>query len=143
MPVQEQSEKQSPASTFGPFEEGALPVTRIEPSKGWPFPKIHELWQARELLYFLIWRDVKVRYKQTVLGAAWAILQPFFTDHPIRTHSDSQNTDLKRQRAFGLGMIEKGFFVNPTGKLYLSTAHTQEIVDQTLEAARAVLSEFG
>ncbi len=79
MPVQEQSEKQSPASTLAPFEEGALPVTRIEPSKGWPVPKIHELWQARELLYFLIWRDVKVRYKQTVLGAAWAILQPFLT----------------------------------------------------------------
>lgn len=79
MPVQEQSEKQSPARPVVPLEEGALPVTRIEPSKGWPFPKIHELWQARELVYFLIWRDVKVRYKQTVLGAAWAILQPFFT----------------------------------------------------------------
>lgn len=71
------------------------------------------------------------------------ILQPFFSDHPIRTHADSRNTDLKKQKAFGLGMIEKGFFVNPTGKLYLSTAHTPEIVDQTLEAAQAVLSELG
>ena len=79
MPVQEQSEKQSPASTLVPFEEGALPVTRLEASTGWAFPNLRELWQARELLYFLIWRDVKVRYKQTVLGAAWAILQPFFT----------------------------------------------------------------
>jgi lipopolysaccharide transport system permease protein len=40
---------------------------------------LHELWNYRELLYFLIWRDVKVRYKQTVLGVTWAVLQPFFT----------------------------------------------------------------
>ena len=51
----------------------------IEPSKGWVSLKLRELWEYRELLYFLIWRDVKVRYKQTVLGAAWAIIQPFFT----------------------------------------------------------------
>jgi lipopolysaccharide transport system permease protein len=55
------------------------PVLRIEPSKGWVSLKLNELWEYRELLYFLIWRDVKVRYKQTVLGAAWAIIQPFFT----------------------------------------------------------------
>jgi lipopolysaccharide transport system permease protein len=53
------------------------PVTRIEPSKGWVSLKLQELWEYRELLYFLVWRDVKVRYKQTVLGAAWAIIQPF------------------------------------------------------------------
>ena len=40
---------------------------------------LHDLWEYRELLYFLTWRDIKVRYKQTVLGAAWAIIQPFFT----------------------------------------------------------------
>src|SRR5437588_3512365 len=56
-----------------------LPVLRIEPSHGWVSLKLHELWEYRELLYFLIWRDIKVRYKQTVLGAAWAIIQPFFT----------------------------------------------------------------
>ena len=56
-----------------------LPVIRIEPSKGWVSLKLRELWEYRELLYFLIWRDIKVRYKQTVLGAAWAIIQPFFT----------------------------------------------------------------
>ena len=55
------------------------PVTRIEPSRGWISLKLHELWEYRELLYFLAWRDIKVRYKQTVLGAAWAIIQPFFT----------------------------------------------------------------
>lgn len=55
------------------------PVTVIEPSPGWGALKLAELWEYRELLYFLIWRDVKVRYKQTVLGAAWAIIQPFAT----------------------------------------------------------------
>ena len=54
------------------------PVIRIEPSKGWVSLQLRELWAYRELLYFLIWRDVKVRYKQTVLGAAWAIIQPVF-----------------------------------------------------------------
>src|SRR5918912_1895227 len=56
-----------------------LPVLRIEPSRGWVSLKLHELWEYRELLYFLTWRDIKVRYKQTVLGAAWAIIQPVFT----------------------------------------------------------------
>jgi lipopolysaccharide transport system permease protein len=52
------------------------PVTRIRPPRGWQGINFRELWQFRELVFFLIWRDVKVRYKQTALGAAWAILQP-------------------------------------------------------------------
>ena len=56
-----------------------VPVTIIKPSRGWISLKLGELWEYRELLYFLTWRDIKVRYKQTVLGAAWAIIQPFFT----------------------------------------------------------------
>jgi len=52
---------------------------RIAPSRGWVPLRLGELWEYRELLYFLIWRDIKVRYKQTVLGAAWAIIQPLFT----------------------------------------------------------------
>jgi len=52
---------------------------RIQPTQGMASLRLGELWQYRELLYFLTWRDVKVRYKQTVLGAAWAIIQPFFT----------------------------------------------------------------
>jgi homopolymeric O-antigen transport system permease protein len=54
-------------------------LVRIEASHGWVSLKLHELWEYHEILYFLIWRDIKVRYKQTVLGAAWAIIQPFFT----------------------------------------------------------------
>jgi len=61
-----------------PIGNTSLPILRIEPSHGWVSLKLHELWEYRELLYFLTWRDIKVRYKQTVLGAAWAIIQPFF-----------------------------------------------------------------
>jgi lipopolysaccharide transport system permease protein len=57
----------------------ALTTLRIAPSKGWVSLRLHELWEYRELLYFLIWRDIKVRYKQTALGASWAIIQPVFT----------------------------------------------------------------
>jgi len=55
------------------------PVLFIRPSRGWSSINLRELWRFRELIYFLIWRDVKVRYKQTALGASWAILQPFLT----------------------------------------------------------------
>ncbi len=56
--------------------QAALPVTIIVPPRGWHLLNFRELWKSRELLLFLTWRDVMVRYKQTVLGAAWAILQP-------------------------------------------------------------------
>lgn len=49
----------------------------IEPPRSWLTINVKELWQYRELLFFLVWRDIKIRYKQTVLGFTWAILQPF------------------------------------------------------------------
>jgi homopolymeric O-antigen transport system permease protein len=58
---------------------GGSRVVLIEASRGWTTLQLRELWAYRELLYFLIWRDVKVRYKQTALGAAWAVLQPLAT----------------------------------------------------------------
>src|SRR2546427_10284753 len=51
----------------------------IKPAQGWVSLHLKELWEYRELFYFLVWRDMKVRYKQTILGVAWAILQPVFT----------------------------------------------------------------
>src|SRR5512143_1780951 len=51
----------------------------IEPPRGWEGIELRDLWRYRELLFFLTWRDVKVRYKQTALGVAWAILQPLLT----------------------------------------------------------------
>ena len=65
-----------------PMTGGAVsgaPVLLIRPSRGWQQLKLQELWHYRELLYFFSWRDIKVRYKQTALGAAWAIIQPFMT----------------------------------------------------------------
>ena len=55
------------------------PLVKIRPTEGWVALNLHDLWVYRELLYFLTWRDIKVRYKQTLLGATWAIIQPLFT----------------------------------------------------------------
>jgi lipopolysaccharide transport system permease protein len=61
------------------FNAVATPRIRLKASNGWRAINVKELWQFRELLYFLSWRDIKVRYKQTALGASWAIIQPFMT----------------------------------------------------------------
>jgi lipopolysaccharide transport system permease protein len=55
----------------------AVPTIIIKPTRNWVSLKLRDLWQYRELFYFLTWRDVKVRYKQTVIGFLWAIIQPF------------------------------------------------------------------
>jgi lipopolysaccharide transport system permease protein len=55
------------------------PVVYLRPPGRWTRPNLDDLWEYRDLLYFLVWRDIKVRYKQTALGAAWAILQPLLT----------------------------------------------------------------
>lgn len=68
---------------MGIVRVGALsaeaPVVRVGPAQGWLELDLRELWEYRELLYFFIWRDIKVRYKQTILGAAWAVIQPVLT----------------------------------------------------------------
>jgi lipopolysaccharide transport system permease protein len=56
-----------------------IPVTRITPPTLWWALPFRELWDFRELVYFFVWRDIKIRYKQTAIGAAWAVLQPFLT----------------------------------------------------------------
>ncbi len=55
------------------------PTVRIRPSRGWVSLRLKEVWAYRELLFFLTWRDVRIRYKQTALGASWAVLQPLLT----------------------------------------------------------------
>jgi lipopolysaccharide transport system permease protein len=57
----------------------ARPLVRIAPPSGWWAVPFREIWDYRELLYFLVWRDIKVRYKQTAIGVAWAVLQPVLT----------------------------------------------------------------
>jgi lipopolysaccharide transport system permease protein len=63
-----------------PLADMETPVTVITPSRGWVALQLEKVWEYRELLYFLTWRDIKVRYKQTVFGAAWAIIQPLPMD---------------------------------------------------------------
>ncbi len=64
---------------LGPGSRASTTTVRIQPSRGWVPLKLSDVWEYRELLYFLVWRDIKVRYKQTALGAAWAIIQPVMT----------------------------------------------------------------
>jgi lipopolysaccharide transport system permease protein len=74
-----ESVTERPSAAPGPAESSepaGVPETVIERRHGWRLADLEELWRFRELLYFLIWRDIKVRYKQTVLGAAWTVLQP-------------------------------------------------------------------
>ena len=59
-------------------EPGQTGTIQIAPASAWPRIELRELWHYRELLYFLTWRDLKVHYKQTALGAAWAVIQPLF-----------------------------------------------------------------
>ena len=63
----------------GATPQHTAPVLRIQPSTGWSSLGLRELWEHRELVYFFVWRDLKVRYKQTLMGAAWALLQPLAT----------------------------------------------------------------
>jgi len=64
-------------------QESAAPLTqpllRLTPPRGWLDLDLREVWSARELLYFFVWRDIKIRYKQTAIGVAWAVLQPLLT----------------------------------------------------------------
>lgn len=66
-------------SSIASVPGGPPPTILIQPSRGWASLRLGEVWAYHELLYFLMWRDVKIRYKQTVLGAAWSILQPLLT----------------------------------------------------------------
>jgi lipopolysaccharide transport system permease protein len=67
------------STTQAPVPLTDIPVIEITPPRGWLDLNFRELWQFRELVYFFIWRDIKIRYKQTAIGAAWAILQPLAT----------------------------------------------------------------
>jgi len=63
----------------GNVTQEVIPITIIRPSRGWKGIDFKELWRYRELLFFLIWRDIKVRYKQSLLGIGWALIQPLLT----------------------------------------------------------------
>jgi len=67
------------SSTALPLRSGASATIRIEPPRGLFELRLREVWAYRELLYFFVWRDVKIRYKQTVIGILWVVIQPFLT----------------------------------------------------------------
>jgi lipopolysaccharide transport system permease protein len=75
----EQLESVKAVEAAEPAAAAAVPHLVIEPTRSFVALNLRDLWAYRELLYFLTWRDIKVRYKQTALGAAWAIMQPLFT----------------------------------------------------------------
>src|SRR5437879_13105926 len=66
-------------STSVPLRSGASAAIRIEPPRGLFELRLREVWAYRELLYFFVWRDVKIRYKQTVIGVLWVVIQPVLT----------------------------------------------------------------
>lgn len=76
--ILEQAWTESATGASTPPSPG-IPHIRIAPSRAWIAIDLPELWRYRDLLFFLAWRDISVRYKQTVLGGAWAIIQPFFS----------------------------------------------------------------
>jgi lipopolysaccharide transport system permease protein len=67
------------APAQAPLTDAEVPVLRITPPGGWWALPLGEIWEYRELIYFFVWRDIKVRYKQTAIGAAWAVIQPLAT----------------------------------------------------------------
>ena len=69
----------SGAAAVSAYSLPEYPLVTICPSRKWVALNLRDLWAYREVLYFLVWRDIKVRYKQTLLGVAWAIIQPLFT----------------------------------------------------------------
>jgi lipopolysaccharide transport system permease protein len=77
-PVDRSAVANNPGAPLPPAAS-APTVLRIEPLRGWLELRLHELWEYRELLYFFVWRDLKVRYKQTVIGVLWVVLQPLMT----------------------------------------------------------------
>jgi lipopolysaccharide transport system permease protein len=68
-----------PTAALQRHHAAASAITRIEPPRGWLDLRLKELWNYRELLYFFVWRDVKIRYKQTAIGVLWVVLQPLLT----------------------------------------------------------------
>jgi homopolymeric O-antigen transport system permease protein len=79
MLVEEENKHLAAITASASLQDSTEPVIWIEAPGAWPSLKLGELWEYRELIYFFGWRDIKVRYKQTILGAGWAIIQPLFT----------------------------------------------------------------
>jgi lipopolysaccharide transport system permease protein len=108
------------------------PLTVIEPRPGWRLLDLRELWQYRELLYFLAWRDIKVRYKQALFGAAWAVLQPLtmmivFTLF-FRRGAETAPKDVAYPLFLFSGLLPWMFFANTISQAGQSVVASQNLV---------------
>jgi lipopolysaccharide transport system permease protein len=141
-----------PAAAAHPADD--LPVTVIERRPGWHLFDLAELWRYRELLYFLTWRDVKLRYKQTVLGAAWAVIQPLATMFVFSAFFGQMKEVTDRVAFYPLfvyaGMLPWAFFSNSLTSASQSVVNSQSLVTKVyfprllipLGAAGAHLVDF-
>jgi lipopolysaccharide transport system permease protein len=109
-----------------------LPETVVEPLRGWQVLNLRELWRSRELFYFLTWRDVMVRYKQTVLGAAWAVLQPLATMVVFSVFLGAYGGMSEKVEHYSLfvfaGVLPWTFFSNAVSAAGLSVVGNQHLV---------------
>jgi lipopolysaccharide transport system permease protein len=136
--------------------ERDLPVRKIKRRSGWGLVDLEELWRFRELLYFLVWRDVKVRYKQTVVGVAWSVLQPLatmaaFTLFLGRVASASGDSGALPYSLFVLGgLLPWTFFANAVSGAGNSVVSNERLVTKVyfprlllpLSAAAAGVLDF-
>jgi lipopolysaccharide transport system permease protein len=115
-----------------PGRQEDLPAVVIERRRGWRIIDMRELWRYRELLYFLIWRDVKVRYKQTALGAAWSIVQPLATMLVFSLFlgrvAGIANSRLPYPLFAFTGLVAWTFFANAVGSAGNSVVGNQNLV---------------
>ncbi len=129
------TEADAPMSSAANIESVPPPasiVTVIERRRGWHFVDLGELWRYRELLFFLTWRDVKVRYKQTVLGAAWALLQPLATmlvfSLFFRKAAGSESSPVPYSLFVLAGLVPWMFFSNAIAQAGQSVVGSQNLV---------------
>ena len=145
-------EEQDQAATSGGASEPAITIIQARP--GWHLVDWREIWRHRELLAFLVWRDVKVRYKQTALGAAWAILQPFATmvvlTFVLGRVASAPASGLPYPLFVFAGMLPWTFFSNAIGSAAQSVVGSQNLVTKVyfprliipLGAAGATVLDF-
>ncbi len=79
MQIQEKTQSPLAVAASASSPDRSTPRILLEPARAWPSLKLGEVWEYHELIYFFMWRDITVRYRQTILGAGWAIIQPLFT----------------------------------------------------------------
>jgi lipopolysaccharide transport system permease protein len=128
-------DKGAPDYPAGPLHlVRTLPLTTIEPPSGQVSLGLRELWEYRDLLYFLAWRDVKLRYKQTIIGAAWAVVQPLLTmvvftvffGHLVKIPTDGIPYPLFAYSA----LVPWSYFTHALTESITSMVHDQPLVTQ-------------